>query len=105
MFCSLKAVKLKLKRINLLAEKLLFKVLRMKKNHPDAQYSLGVIYMKQERYSDSISRFKEVLSLNSADVDALTNLGVIYARMNKLELAAEKYEEAVRISPEIIQFY
>ena len=55
--------------------------------------------MKQERYSDAISRFKEVLSLNSDDVDALTNLGVIYARMNKLELAAEKYEEAVRISP------
>ncbi|MEE2924354.1 MAG: tetratricopeptide repeat protein, partial [bacterium] len=95
----LKAVKLIEKNKLARAEKLLFKVLRMKKNHPDAQYSLGVIYMKQERYSDSISRFKEVLSLNSVDVDALTNLGVIYARMNKLELAAEKYEEAVRISP------
>ena len=81
------------------AEKLLFKVLRIKPNHHDAHYSLGVIYMKQERYTDAISRFKEVLSLNSGDVDALTNLGVIYARMNKLELAAEKYEEAVRISP------
>ena len=95
----MKAVKLIEKNKLARAEKLLFKVLRIKKDHPDAQYSLGVIYMKQERYSDAISRFKEVLSLNSDDVDALTNLGVIYARMNKLELAAEKYEEAVRISP------
>ena len=95
----LKSVKLIEKNKLARAEKLLFKVLRIKPNHHDAHYSLGVIYTKQERYTEAISRFKEVLSLNADDVDALTNLGVIYARMNKLELAAEKYEQAVRISP------
>lgn len=70
-------------------------------NDPRFQFRLGVLYDKQGKKADSISRMKRVVQLNPRDAQALNYLGYTYAEMGvNLEEALGYIKRALEIRPD-----
>jgi Flp pilus assembly protein TadD len=62
-------------------------------------YDLGVIMLRQGRYSDAIAHLSESLRIEPDDADAHNNLGIALGRQGKIPEAMIHYAEALRIKP------
>jgi len=63
-------------------------------------YNLGVIMLRQGRYSDAITHLSESLRIEPDDADAHNNLGIALVRQGKIQEAMVHYAEALRIKPD-----
>jgi Flp pilus assembly protein TadD len=63
-------------------------------------YDLGVIMLRQGRYSEAIAHLNESLRIEPGDADAHNNLGLALGRQGKIQEAMVHYAEALRIKPD-----
>ena len=63
-------------------------------------YDLGVVMLRQGRYSDAITHLSESLRIEPDDADAHNNLGIALVRQGKIQEAMVHYAEALRIKPD-----
>ena len=61
--------------------------------------SLGLVYLKKERYSEAIEYYKKAIELDPHDKEAHLYLGVAYMDMHSLELAESELRTAVSLFP------
>lgn len=65
-----------------------------------AHYSLGLIFVEQNRLEEAAEAFRNALRTQSNYLPAHTMLGEVYARQGRLSDAIGAYKEAVRLKPE-----
>lgn len=61
----------------------------------DAWYSLGRIRYSEQRFSDALSCFQQVLRLSPRNVKAENNLGLAYEATNQVDAAMAAYRQAI----------
>ena len=82
---------------------------------PAAAYRLGLQYLNNKNFAESVNQFKLALSLGRSSYDVLYNLGRAYRQYaqasrekdrklftDNLRLAAEQFEEAIRLKPDAL---
>ncbi len=83
------------------------RLLQINPNHFEAQYNLGVSYLRQKDYPNAISAFEKAASLagGSRKARALYNMGIAYraADENSHHLARRAFEAAIRIKPDYLE--
>jgi Flp pilus assembly protein TadD len=67
----------------------------MNPSDADAWYSLGRIRYSEQRFSDALSCFQQVLKLSPKSVKAENNLGLAYEALNQVDAAAAAYRQAI----------
>ncbi|MHA1213387.1 MAG: tetratricopeptide repeat protein, partial [Candidatus Heimdallarchaeota archaeon] len=80
-------------------EAILQQVLLMHPEYPDADYNLGVIYLKKEEYTDAIHALKKALNLEPKNHPVYWMLGQVYESLGEIPEALDAYHEAVQTSP------
>ncbi len=73
--------------------------LALDSNSAAAQFGLGNVLVRQNRFSEAESAYKAALALDPNNGAALANLGVVYYQMGQLSRAGEELEAALRIEP------
>lgn len=77
------------------------KAITLSQNKPkfeeEAHHKIGLILLKQEKYSDAVKSFQTVLALNPNHGDAYHNLGLSYAHQDRIEDALSALQKAVDI--------
>jgi tetratricopeptide (TPR) repeat protein len=66
----------------------------------DAQYQLGLIYLRRRNLDAARRYFENALKIDSADPEYHYFLGRVYELKGEWPLALEQYEETYRINPE-----
>jgi serine/threonine protein kinase/tetratricopeptide (TPR) repeat protein len=82
---------------------------------PAAAYRLGLQYLNSKNFAESVNQFKLALVRNKPSYDVLYNLGRAYRQYGQaargtdkklftdnLRLAAEQFEEAIRLKPDAL---
>jgi len=82
------------------AEKALLTILRVDERNARAYNRLGILYAKQQQYSDAIECFEIAQSLQPS-ASSLHNVGLIYYEIGKLDKAAQAFEQALRIEEDV----
>ena len=77
------------------ADKWTLRAVQMSPSDPDAWYSLGRIRYSEQRFSDALSCFQQVLKLSPKNVKAENNLGLAYEAMNQADAAMAAYRQAI----------
>ena len=77
------------------ADKWTLRAVQMNPSDADAWYSLGRIRYSEQRFSDALSCFQQVLKLSPKSVKAENNLGLAYEAMNQVDAAAVAYRQAI----------
>lgn len=65
-----------------------------------AQFGLGNVYVRLNRFADAEKAFKAALASDSSMASAQANLGVVYYQMGQLPQAAAALDAALRLDPE-----
>ena len=78
------------------AEKALLTILRIDERNATAYNRLGILYAKQQAYSDAIECFEIAQSLEPS-ASSLHNVGLIYYETESYEKAALAFEQALNI--------
>lgn len=69
-------------------------------DHPEALYSLGSIYLAQERTVEAKSHFEHAVRVRPGYAEAWINLGVLAAGAGDGQEAERCWREAIRLQPE-----
>jgi len=82
---------------------------------PAAAYRLGLQYLNNKNFAESVNQFKRALAFGNPSYDVLYNLGRAYRQYGQsarekdrklftdnLRLAAEQFEEAIRLKPDAL---
>jgi tetratricopeptide (TPR) repeat protein len=77
------------------ADKWTLRAVQMNPSDADAWYSLGRIRYSEQRFSDALSCFQQVLKLSPKSVKAENNLGLAYEALNQVDAAAAAYRQAI----------
>ena len=77
------------------ADKWTLRAVQMNPSDGDAWYSLGRIRYSEQRFSDALSCFQQVLKLSPKNVKAENNLGLAYEAMNQVDAAMGAYRQAI----------
>lgn len=77
------------------ADKWTLRAIQMSPSDADAWYSLGRIRYSEQRFSDALSCFQQVLKLSPKNVKAENNLGLAYEAMNQVDAATAAYRQAI----------
>jgi len=80
--------------LDLAAEKL-NQSIQVKPDFAQAHYNLGILYERQGRLKDAITKLEQVLSLNNKDVGVGFQLGILYYRNNEKDKALNLFEQIV----------
>jgi tetratricopeptide (TPR) repeat protein len=83
------------------ADKWTLRAIQMDPTDSDAWYSLGRIRYTEQRFSDALSCFQQVLKLSPKSVKAENNLGLAYEAMNQTDAAVEAYRNAIEWQREV----
>jgi len=81
------------------AEMFFKKELEIDLNRKEAHFNLALIHSEQNRLSEAIDDFENVVKLNPKDVQALNDLGVIYYSKGKVDKSHDLFSEALRVNP------
>lgn len=76
---------------------------RLIKEHEDvtAGYVLqGIIFSKTDMPQQAIASFNKALSIDSDDIPSLYNLALIKADLGDIDIAFEKFEQVLKLSPD-----
>ncbi|MGB4762113.1 MAG: tetratricopeptide repeat protein [Candidatus Saccharimonas sp.] len=82
------------------AEKALLTILRVDEKNATAYNRLGILYAKQQAYSDAIECFEIAQSLEPS-ASSLHNVGLIYYETQKYDKAALAFEQALSMEEEL----
>lgn len=82
------------------AEKALLTILRVDVRNATAYNRLGIIYAKQQAFTDAIECFEIAQSLEPS-ASSLHNVGLIYLEVGKLDKAALAFEQAISMESEV----
>lgn len=77
------------------ADKWTLQAVQMSPSDADAWYSLGRIRYSEQRFSDAISCFQQVLKLSPKSAKAENNLGLAYEAANQVDAAVAAYRQAI----------
>lgn len=72
----------------------------VKKIDYDINYYLATAYFKSGNKEEALKIYENILAMNPKEVDALYLSGVMYAERDNLELARQRFDEAIKLSPE-----
>ena len=76
----------------------LFKdVLAVEAMEPNANYNIGLVYIKKEEYENALVHLKKSLRMIK-NPDTLKEIGVCYIRLHKLDEALEYLETAIDLA-------
>ena len=81
------------------AEKILVRAVKISPEDSASRMNLGLVYLRQEKFSAAEEQFNQVLKHFPENANALTHLGVVYAMQGKMAKAIECYEHAKREDP------
>lgn len=82
------------------AEKALLTILRVDERNATAYNRLGILYAKQQAYSDAIECFEIAQSLEPS-ASSLHNVGLIYFETERYDKAALAFEQAIGMEEDI----
>lgn len=82
------------------AEKALLTILRVDERNATAYNRLGILYAKQQAYTDAIECFEIAQSLEPS-ASSLHNVGLIYFETKKYDKAALAFEQAIAMEEDI----
>jgi tetratricopeptide (TPR) repeat protein len=82
------------------AEKALLTILRVDERNATAYNRLGILYAKQQAFSDAIECFEIAQSLEPS-ASSLHNVGLIYYETEQYDKAALAFEQALQIEEDI----
>ncbi len=82
------------------AEKALLTILRVDERNATAYNRLGILYAKQQAFSDAIECFEIAQSLESS-ASSLHNVGLIYFETGNYEKAGLAFEQALSMEEEV----
>ncbi len=82
------------------AEKALLTILRVDERNATAYNRLGILYAKQQAFSDAIECFEIAQSLEPS-ASSLHNVGLIYYETEKYDKAALAFEQAIGMEEDI----
>ena len=77
------------------ADKWTLRAIQINPADADAWYSLGRIRYSEQRFSDALSCFQQVLKLSPKSVKAENNLGLSYEALNQVDAAMAAYRQAI----------
>jgi tetratricopeptide (TPR) repeat protein len=72
---------------------------QLKRDLPEAHYSLGVVYSTMGRTAEAIGELQLALKLAPNSDEGLRRLGLAYKNAGRLDEAAAAYGQAVRVNP------
>lgn len=73
--------------------------IQAKGDYAPAHYNLGIMYERQGRLKDAITKLEQVLSVNNKDIGIGFQLGILYYRNGEKEKAVDIFEQIVRLEP------
>jgi tetratricopeptide (TPR) repeat protein len=73
--------------------------LRVTDNNSPIHNNLGIVFLKQGRFSDAVPHFTKALQIRPNDVRAHLNLAVSLAHVGDLQQAIEHYIKALELEP------
>jgi tetratricopeptide (TPR) repeat protein len=71
----------------------------VKPDYAPAHYSLGLVYERQGRVKDAITKLEQVLSVDNKNVGVAFQLGILYYRNNEKEKSQNLFEQLVAFDP------
>lgn len=74
--------------------------IQAKPDFAPAHYFLGLVYERQGRIQDAITKLEQVLSVNDQDVGVAFQLGILYYRNNEKDKAVNLFEQIVAFAPD-----
>lgn len=82
------------------AEPLYKEILSADRKNPEALRGLGLLYLRQDRFTTAIPLLEEALLFFSKDVALLNSLGEAFGNEDRFPEAIERHREAVRLYPQ-----
>ncbi len=82
------------------AEKALLMILRVDERNATAYNRLGILYAKQQAFSDAIECFEIAQSLEPS-ASSLHNVGLIYYETEQYDKAALAFEQALKVEDDV----
>src|SRR5439155_10698260 len=70
--------------------------------NPSALFKQAQVALAKGDYANAERGFHEVLEIDPQSAAAYTNLGVIYLRTNKIDFAIKAFENAKKLSPQVV---
>lgn len=77
------------------------KLIKANSGYQDAYYNLGYVYLEFMQQNDSaIKYYDKVLAINPFSYKAFYNKGLAFERMGNKQMAAEMYQESLKLQPD-----
>jgi len=97
---------IEVKRKNLkAAKKFFFEVLKINKDHEDANLNLGLVYLEEKDFEESLIYFKKVLTINKRNLNALYHSGLSYFSLRKLEDSIKHLNLSIEVNKNFVHSY
>ena len=97
---------IEVKKKNLtVAKKFFLEVLKINKDHEDANLNLGLVYLKERNYEESLIYFKKVLTINKKNLNALYHSGLSYFSLRKLDESIKYLNLSIEVNKNFIHSY
>lgn len=97
---------IEVKRKNLTdAKKKFFEVLKINRDHEDANLNLGLVYFKERDYEESLIYFKKVLTINEKNLNALYHSGLSYFSLRKFEESIKYLNLSIEVNKNFVHSY
>lgn len=81
------------------AAEALNQAIQVKPDYAPAHYSLGLVYERQGRVKDAITKLEQVLSVDNKNVGVAFQLGILYYRDNQKDKSQNMFEQLVSFDP------
>ena len=97
---------IEVKRKNLtVAKNFFFEVLKINRDHEDANLNLGLVYLKERDFEESLIYFKKVLTINKKNLNALYHSGLSYFSLRKLEESIKYLNLSIEVNKNFVHSY
>lgn len=73
--------------------------IQAKGDYAPAHYNLGILYERQGRVKDAVTKLEQVLSINNKDIGVGFQLGILYYRDGQKDKALSIFEQIVALEP------
>jgi len=82
------------------AAKALNQAIQVKPDYAPAHYDLGILYEREGRLKDAITKLEQVLTVNNKDVGVGFQLAILYYRNGEKDKATNLFEQIVQLQPD-----
>ena len=78
-------------------------MVRLEPNHLDGLFNLGVIYLREGNYKNSVDLFKHLLDIDNENAGARTNLALCFRKLGYFKEAIQQSLKLVKHHPNSIE--